>query len=92
MRFFSEGPNIPDLLLERRDRGQVVFLCGAGVSLSAGMPDFYNLAKYVMDFFDPPKGSAVESEFRPWIEENESGSKRSKTPLDQIFHLLHQEL
>ncbi|MDV6316233.1 SIR2 family protein [Idiomarina loihiensis] len=55
------------------------------------MPDFYNLAKYVMDFFDPPKGSAVESEFRPWIEENESGSKRSKTPLDQIFHLLHQE-
>jgi hypothetical protein len=91
MRFFSEGPCIPDLLLERRDRGRVVFLCGAGVSLSAGMPTFYNLAKYVVDFFDPPKDSAIDSEFRPWVEDHESGEERPKTPLDQIFHLLYQE-
>ena len=91
MRFFSEGPNIPDLLLDRRDQGRVVFLCGAGVSLSAGMPTFYNLTKYVVDFFDPPEGSAIELEFRPWVEDNESGGGRPKTPLDQVFHLLYQE-
>jgi len=91
MRFFEDGPSIPDQLLERRDQGRVVFLCGAGVSLNAGMPSFYNLTKSVVDFFDPPPNSAIESEFRPWIEDNESGEEHPKTPLDQIFHLLHQE-
>lgn len=91
MRFVEEGPNIPDLLLERRDQGRVVFLCGAGVSLNSGMPTFYKLTKYVVDFFDPPKGSQLEKEFRPWLEDYESGENRPKTPLDQIFHLLHQE-
>lgn len=91
MRFFEDGPSIPDHLLERRDQGRVVFLCGAGVSLNAGMPTFYKLTKYVVDFFDPPKDSAIESEFRPWVEDSESGEDRPKTPLDQIFHLLYQE-
>lgn len=27
MRFFADGPNIPDELLEERDRGNVVLLC-----------------------------------------------------------------
>jgi hypothetical protein len=91
VRFIEDGPNIPDLLLERRDQGRVVFLCGAGVSLSAGMPTFYKLTKYVVDFFDPPKNSVIESEFRPWIEDFDSGLDRPKTPLDQIFNLLCQE-
>lgn len=91
MRFFKDGPSIPDYLLERRDQGRVVFLCGAGVSKNAGMPTFYELTKGVVDFFDPPKNSAIESEFRPWVEDSESGKNRPKTPLDQIFHLLYQE-
>ena len=36
MRFLSDGLNIPDELLEERDKGNVVFLCGAGVSYPAG--------------------------------------------------------
>lgn len=91
MRFFKDGPSIPDLLLERRDQGRVVFLCGAGVSLNAGMPTFYELTKHVMDFFDPPAGSALEAEFRPWVKDAESKANRPKTPLDQIFHMLYQE-
>jgi len=87
MRFFCDGPNIPDLLLERRDQGRVVFLCGAGVSLNAGMPTFLDLTKHVMDFFDPPESSQVATSFQPWVEEDEG----PKTPLDQIFHLLYQE-
>lgn len=91
MRFFKNGPSIPDHLLERRDQGRVVFLCGAGVSLNAGMPTFFNLTKHVVDYFYPPKDSAIASEFRLWVEDNENGEDRPKTPLDQIFHLLHQE-
>lgn len=91
MRFFKDGPNIPDLLLEKRDEGRVVFLCGAGVSLNAGMPTFYDLTKYVIDFFDPQEGSAIDIEFKPWIEDNQSGDNQPKTPLDQIFHILYQE-
>ena len=87
MRFICDGPSIPDLLLERRDQGRVVFLCGAGVSLNAGMPTFLDLAKYVMEFFDPPAMSLEATSFRPW----EEGFDGPKVPLDQIFHLLYQD-
>lgn len=88
MRFFSDGPNIPDLLLERRDQGRVVFICGAGVSVNAGMPDFLDLTKYVVEFFDPPATSEIAKAFNPWLDENTDGPK---VPFDQIFHLLYQE-
>lgn len=93
MRFFENGPNIPDQLLHRQDQGRVVFLCGAGISINAGMPSFYKLTKYVVDFFDPPKDSLIESGFRPWIEDedNENVGNSPKIPLDQIFHQLYQE-
>lgn len=87
MRFFSDGPSIPDILLERRDQGRVVFLCGAGVSFSSGLPGFSDLTNYVIDFFDPPKDSDICQAFSPWID----GGAGPKVPLDQIFHLLYQE-
>ena len=87
MRFTSDGPNIPDLLLERRDAGRVVFLCGAGVSLNSGLPTFYILTKRVVDFFDPSAESDIMVAFQPWID----GAKGALTPLDQIFHLLQRE-
>lgn len=87
MRFHPDGPWIPDALLERRDAGRVVFLCGAGVSKPAGMPDFVGLTKHVVEFFDPPDDSPVMSAFRPWL----AGTSATNVPLDQIFNLLHQE-
>ena len=49
MRFFENGPAIPDELLHARDEGRVVFFCGAGVSRAkAKLPDFFGLAKKVM--------------------------------------------
>jgi hypothetical protein len=93
MRFFSNGPDIPDILLQRRDQGRVVFLCGAGVSLNSGMPSFPALTKYVIDFFDPPEESEITKVFLPWKKEFEAPatSDEPKVPLDQIFNLLHQE-
>lgn len=50
MRFFADGPSIPDELLVARDEGRVVFFCGAGVSRArAGLADFFGLARQVID-------------------------------------------
>ena len=84
MRFCSDGPNIPDYLLDKRDKGRVVFLCGAGVSLNKGMPTFLELARQVINYFDPPIDSEVCLAFKPWKEVG-----RGPVSLDQIFHLLY---
>ena len=57
MRFLPAGPSIPDELLEERDNGNVVFLCGAGVSYPARMPDFLGLARYVVKELGTPENA-----------------------------------
>jgi NAD-dependent SIR2 family protein deacetylase len=47
MRFTEFGPSIPNVLLDARDVGAVVFLCGAGISIPAGLPDFFRLTRDV---------------------------------------------
>src|SRR5689334_8973330 len=47
MRFTEFGPSIPNTLLDARDAGGVIFLCGAGVSIPAGLPDFFRLTSDV---------------------------------------------
>lgn len=49
MRFLEDGPDIPETLLEARDLGEVVFFCGAGISLPAGLPDFGKLADTLLN-------------------------------------------
>lgn len=49
MRFFADGPEIPDDLLVARDEGKVLFFCGSGVSIArARLPGFLGLAEQVM--------------------------------------------
>ena len=43
MQFIPEGPNIPEALLNAHADGDVVFFCGAGVSVDAGYPLFGGL-------------------------------------------------
>lgn len=90
MRFIAGGPNLPDLLLERRDQGRVVFLCGAGVSCNAGLPTFIELTRDVLNYFDPPDDSDLAKAFQFSAKENERYS-RPKESLDHIFQLLQQE-
>ena len=42
-RFVPDGPDIPPELLAAQERGAVVFLCGAGVSRTVGLPGFWDL-------------------------------------------------
>lgn len=87
MRFHADGPSIPDTLLHRCDDGRVVFLCGAGVSVPSEMPDFVELTKFVIEFFDPPTYSEIMKAFQPWLVDRSAAN----VPLDQIFNLLHLE-
>lgn len=43
MQFITNGPDIPDALLQAHEDGRVVFFCGAGISYPAGLPDFEGL-------------------------------------------------
>ena len=41
--FVTDGPNIPEHLLQAHEDGHVVFFCGAGISTQAGLPLFKGL-------------------------------------------------
>src|SRR5260370_37445744 len=81
MRFVAQGPSIPDELLEQRDRGNVVFFCGAGVSMPAGLPNFPKLTERVMQVLGTPPDAPSRRLFE------QSGDVN----LDQIFNRLNEE-
>lgn len=47
MQFVTDGPDIPDALLQAHEEGSVVFFCGAGISYPAGLQDFKWLVEQV---------------------------------------------
>ena len=47
MQFISDGPDIPDTLLQKHEDGRVVFFCGAGISYPAGLPGFKGLVEQI---------------------------------------------
>jgi NAD-dependent SIR2 family protein deacetylase len=66
MQFVTNGPDIPDALLQAHEDGQVVFFCGAGISYPAGLPDFKGLVDRIYDAVgtpqDPKEKTAYERE------------------------------
>lgn len=47
MQFVTNGPDIPDSLLQAHEEGRVVFFCGAGISYPAGLPGFKGLVEKI---------------------------------------------
>ncbi len=47
MRLRPAGPDIPDQLISLQEKGQVIFVCGAGISRGAGLPLFRGLVEGV---------------------------------------------
>ena len=43
MQFIPHGPDIPNDMLQAHEEGRLVFFCGAGISMPAGLPDFSQL-------------------------------------------------
>ena len=47
MQFVTNGPDIPDALLQAHEEGRVVFFCGAGISYPAALPGFKDLVEKI---------------------------------------------
>jgi hypothetical protein len=47
VQFVTNGPDIPDALLQAHEEGRVVFFCGAGISYPAGLPGFKGLVEQI---------------------------------------------
>jgi NAD-dependent SIR2 family protein deacetylase len=47
VQFVTNGPDIPDALLQAHEEGRVVFFCGAGISYPAGLPGFKGLVEEI---------------------------------------------
>ncbi len=45
MRFVSGGPDVPKELIATQEKGQTIFICGAGVSRTVGLPLFRGLVE-----------------------------------------------
>ncbi len=86
MRFTANGPSIPDELLEARDSGRVVFFCGAGVSLArANLPDFFGLAKEVLDFLGEPEDGVARKVLKKAIEIGDEIDVSGLISADRVF-------
>lgn len=92
MRFFENGPSIPDELLVARDEGRVVFFCGAGVSLArANLPDFFGLAKSVIDTLGVPAAHEACQLLREAQAITARKGAVGQISADRIFGLLERE-
>ena len=88
MRFEADGPDIPLELIEARDRGEVVFLCGAGVSMPAGMPSFHELARDVVRELGVPAGDPTRALLERALFESDP---IFAPPMDQVFGVLQRD-
>jgi SIR2-like domain len=86
MRFLPGGPSIPEELLQASDRGDVIFLCGAGVSRPAGLPGFLELARLVIEKLGAPADAASRQ-----LLERILGDSQAAVSLDQVFQNLKYE-
>src|SRR6476619_4207378 len=92
MRFIPGGPDIPEELLVARDKGDVIFFCGAGVSQhNAHLPNFENLSRKVIEAL----GSAQDSPARKLVETAAGigaiAGVGGLVATDRIFGLLERE-
>ena len=89
MRFFEDGPAIPDSLLVQSDAGNVVFFCGAGISRypkgqTSRMPDFVKLAERLVEYSNAPPSSEIGK----WLKERKENRNHMSMDLDKIFSKL----
>lgn len=93
MRFLPDGPSIPDRLLTARDDGQVVFLCGAGVSMPCQLPSFKTLTEHVLRRLRVPANADAQQAFAFW-KPLPPGQREipdeAKPSFDLIFNMLQQ--
>ena len=66
MQFVTNGPDIPDALLQAHEEGRVVFFCGAGISYPAGLPGFKGLVEEIYQLNGTTRRGHRARGFRAW--------------------------
>jgi hypothetical protein len=61
VQFITNGPDVPEALLQAQEEGRVVFFCGAGISYPADLPDFQGLVDRIYSRAGT-KPNAIEQE------------------------------
>lgn len=92
MKFSKDSCNIPDELIIAHQEGKVVFFCGAGVSIGAGLPDFWQLAESVVCDLRVSQNSEAKKFYdtsKSFKEQHPSLT--SITTADQLFSFLELE-
>src|ERR1700730_9255628 len=62
LKYFEDGPTFPDELLDQLMAGEVVFLCGAGVSFPQ-LPGFKDLVEKTFDRLDLEMDAGEQAAF-----------------------------
>lgn len=63
MQLIANGPDIPAAVLHSQEEGRLVFFCGAGISMSSGLPSFKRLVEDVRDQLGAAFTSQEKREF-----------------------------
>jgi NAD-dependent SIR2 family protein deacetylase len=66
VQFVTNGPDIPDALLQAHEEGRVVFFCGAGISYPAGLPGFKGLVKQIYQLNGAVPTDIEQKAFESW--------------------------
>ncbi|MDP0588346.1 MAG: SIR2 family protein [Candidatus Endonucleobacter bathymodioli] len=64
MQFITDGPDIPDELLQAHEEGRVVFFCGAGISYPAGLQGFKWLVEKIYEGVGTVRNGIEEAAFK----------------------------
>ncbi|ATU90628.1 SIR2 family protein [Phyllobacterium zundukense] len=88
MRFSAEGPNIPNELLIQQEQGEVVFFCGAGISIPAGLPSFFDLTKKTIQKLGAHPSAKIMTQMRAALAADDP---ELAPPLDQVFGMIQRE-
>ena len=62
--FVTDGPDIPEHLLQAHEDGRVVFFCGAGISTPAGLPLFKGLVDRIYEQLGTNKEPLEEAAYK----------------------------
>ncbi len=79
MQFITNGPDIPEALLNAQEEGRLIFFAGAGISYPAGLPDFKGLVDKIYD-----EVGTTQNDF----EKEAYDSEQYDTTLDLLEHRL----
>ena len=90
MRLTDDTADIPDRLIALQERGEVVFLCGAGISQRYGLPSFYKLtADIYAELGESWEGYAAEEDAMGF---DQDGKEKGPAALDRALFALSKRL